>query len=97
MSILPTRFTKGQLKLQEIVEEIGLDTILEYEFCNYRIDIYLPEVNKGIEYDGVGHHKKRDSERDLKIFDKFGVKILRINDLKDPDLKQIIKTFIDKE
>ena len=41
---LPIRFTKGQLKLQEIIEkDLGFQTILEYEVDPYVVDCFLPE------------------------------------------------------
>jgi very-short-patch-repair endonuclease len=93
--ILPTRFTKGQLQLEKIIKEVGLETILEYERGPYKIDIFCNEVNKGFEYDGIGHHKNRDKKRDQYILDNFGIKIMRVTDLKDPDLKAKIKEFAD--
>jgi len=97
MSILPTRFTKGQLQLEKIIKEIGLQTILEQEFGYYKVDIFCPEVNKGFEYDGIGHHKNRDMKRDQWILDNFKVKIFRVTNLKDPDLIKEIKEFIDND
>ena len=97
MTILPTRFTKGQLQLEKIINNLGLGTILEYEVGNYKIDVLIADTMKhGIEYDGIGHHKNRDKKRDQWILDNFGIKILRIKNLKDLDLISTIKNFIDE-
>lgn len=95
--VQPKRLTKGQLELEKIINSLGFEIILEKEFGNYRIDLFLPELNKGIEFDGIGHLKKRDKKRDEFIKDNFGVEILRIKDLKDSELKNKVLEFINSE
>lgn len=81
------------MQLQKIIEDLGFETVLEKQFGRYIIDIYLESDNKGIEYDGVGHYKRRDAKRDKYLKDNFGIDILRIADLDDPKLEDKIVRF----
>jgi very-short-patch-repair endonuclease len=95
MKELSIRYTKGQLELQKIIEkDIGLQTILEWHVEPYFLDIFLPELNKAVEYDGWGHGKNRDKKRDKEILEKYGIEILRIKTLKDPMLLDMLKEFL---
>ncbi len=49
------------------------------------------------EYDGPMHSKKRDSKRDQYLFNHYGLRIMRVTDLKDPSLKQSIIDFVGGE
>jgi len=47
----------------------------------YEIDIYLPELNIGIEYDGYWHmHKKKQDEKKNKVLQKEGIQLIRIRE-----------------
>jgi len=94
MKFVRKRFTDGQMQLQKIIEDLGFETILERKFGDYSVDIFLPEVNKAIEYDGIGHYKKRDSKRDQILLEVYGIMVLRIVDLKDEEILNKITTFI---
>ena len=72
------RFTKGQLKLEKILNGIGFSTVLEYEVGNYSIDIFVPELNTGFEYDGAFHFRKRDELRDKNLMHLYNIKVVRI-------------------
>ena len=91
------RFTAGQMKLQEIITSLGMETILEYQVGCYIIDIYLPEVNKGVEFDGPKHAKKRDKKRDIWVKENFDIDIFRVTDVRRLDLKDELIEFICKE
>ena len=91
---IPKRFTKGQLKLQDYIEEVGFEVILEKQFDNYYVDCYLPELNVAIEYDGPFHLKKRDNKRDEYLYNNFGIRVLRIVDLNKKDVIDKIKEFV---
>jgi very-short-patch-repair endonuclease len=95
-SRLPIRYTKGQLALQKIIEkEIGLQTILEYPVGDYSLDIFLPELgDRAVEFDGPLHGKRRDAKRDQIILEQSGIKIMRVKDLKDPDLLESLREFL---
>ena len=94
MKFARKRFTDGQMKLQKIIEDLGFETILERKFGDYSVDIFLPSENKAIEYDGVGHYKKRDRKRDQILLGSYGIIVLRIRDLKDEEILNKITTFI---
>jgi len=91
------RFTAGQMELQKIITSLGIETILEKQVGNYIIDIYLPEVNRGVEFDGPKHSKKRDKNRDAWIKDNFGIEIFRVKDIRRLDLKDELVEFICEE
>jgi very-short-patch-repair endonuclease len=90
------RYTNEQMRLQKILREMGFETILEYAVKDYSIDIYLPEFNLGIEYDGPMHSlsKKRDANRDYDIFMETGIRLMRIRKT-DADTKKAIMNFIE--
>ncbi len=82
--------TRGQLKLQKILNDLGFETVLEYSLGPYFIDCWLSECALAVEYDGPVHgmSKKRDSIRDSDLVDNYGVKaVIRIreDDLADPE------------
>ena len=82
------------MKLQEIITSIGMETILEKRFGNYIVDIYLPEVNKAIEFDGPHHLKKRDAKRDRWLKENFNIDVFRVKDLRRLELKDELIEFI---
>lgn len=57
---------------------------------NYEIDVFIPDFNIGIEYDGnYGHNIKNSVDRDLrknKLCEKNGVTLIRIRENDCPDL-----------
>ena len=84
------------MQLQKILREMGFETILEYAVKDYSIDIYLPEFNLGIEYDGPMHSlsKKKDANRDYEIFIDTGIRLMRIKKI-ESDTKKAIMDFIE--
>ena len=93
MNTIKKRYTEGQIKLQGIIESLGFETILEKKFGDYFIDIFLPEIGKGIEWDSIGHYKKRDNKRDKILLNEYDIPVLRITDLKDKELGKKILEF----
>jgi len=96
------RITACHKKLHNILEELGFQVRDNFECDSYRLDCYVPEINMAMEADGKFFHgfKKRDRERDSYIYDKFGIKILRItedllNGKHDNEVKDLILRFID--
>lgn len=49
------------------LSELGISYVEEYPVGRYSLDIYLPDMRRGVEIDGPGHNKKRDRQRDLTI------------------------------
>lgn len=91
---IPTKFTRGQLDLNKIIQKLGFQTIMEYEIGGYVIDIYLPNFNLGVEFDGIFHWRRRDEKRDRYLEEQFGIKTLRVTDLKNKELEEKIREFI---
>ena len=92
-----TSYTKGQLKLQKTLEDLGFAVDLEEPFHIYRIDCYVKEFHLGLEFDGLQHgfSKKRDAKRDLFLMENFKLPILRVTDKKGYIVKDITD-FIDQ-
>ena len=91
------RFTKGQMRLQKLLESMGFETILEHPVGDYTIDIFLSSgENAGFEFDGPWHFAKRDKNRDRRIKDEFGIPIMRITekDLAKEDLREEILEWL---
>lgn len=86
------------MKLEKILNGLGFSTVLELEIDNYRVDVFVPELNTAFEYDGKGFHmKKRDKVRDAAIKASSGIKVIRVTDknLNPEYLKQRIAEEID--
>jgi hypothetical protein len=55
----------------------------------------MPELgDKAVEFDGPLHGKRRDAKRDKIILEQFGIKIMRVKDLKDPELFGSLMEFL---
>lgn len=85
------RFTKEQMQLQRIIEEMGFQTILEYPAGDYAIDCFLPELGIGLEWDGPLHKtsKKRDKGRDAIILSELGYNIIRVKDFSSESVEEL--------
>jgi hypothetical protein len=88
--------SKGELELLSIVQAIYPDTIkLKGLLINKRatseIDIFIPSLNKAIEYDGKYHQNNQQTLRD-ELKDKWclknGIKLYRVNDVEFRTNKQ---------
>ncbi len=44
----------------------------------WHLDIYMKEMNLGVEVDGPQHNRKKDKIRDAAILEEFGIPIVRI-------------------
>lgn len=77
-----TSYTKGQLKLQKALQDLGFAVDLEEPFHIYRIDCYVKEFHLGFEYDTKMTHswKKKDIKRDLFLMENFKLPICRLLD-----------------
>lgn len=77
---VPKQYTKGQLKLEKILNGLGYQTVLEYEVGQYYLDCMVPELSIGFEYDGPYHlDKKKDAKRD-KAIGEAGYKVIRVRE-----------------
>ena len=67
------------MRLEKILNDLGFQTVLELEVGDYRIDVFVPELNCAFEYDGEGYHmKRRDQVRDAEINKISGLNIIRV-------------------
>ena len=91
----------GEKELCEYVKSIYRGTIVE----NYKtsdkieIDIYLPELKIGIEYDGMYWHSDQNKRRfnlseKTKYFSERGIQILHFFDFEWENSKEIVKSMI---
>ena len=83
----PKQRTKLAQKVEKWLNELGFQTVMEYQVGKYFIDIFIPELPLYIEVDGFGHWKKRDKKRDGEIYEMTEIKVLR---LKPKDMKKEI-------
>ena len=79
--------TKHQLLVRDWIEELGIGTVTEQPFGNYSVDIFVPDLDLGVEVDGPYHLKKRDRGRDEYINQVHGIDIWRIS------IKEINATY----
>lgn len=58
----------------------GISWMAEYPVGPWHLDIYLKEMNLGVEIDGPCHglRRKKDQARDEEINETYGIPILRI-------------------
>lgn len=89
--------SKGELEILNYVKQYYPDTIKWKNFVpgrRFELDIYIPSINKAIEYDGFYHqrttHIKSDSIKN-EYCKKMGIKLLRIKDEDYRKNKEIIK------
>ena len=78
-------------KLEKVLEPFGYECIRQYSILNYKIDLYIKDINIAIEYDENGHanytyeaHEGRQKE----IEKELGCKFIRVTD-KENDLYNI--------
>ena len=70
--------TPHQYMMASWIKEAGFGSMLEEDFPPYVVDIYIPDLQLGIELDGpIGHFKKRDRERDEYLFSEYDIVIWR--------------------
>lgn len=80
--------TKLELRLRKLLEDFPAIEPNKH-FGMYEVDVYIPSHHLAFEADGGYWHqnKERDSKRDAKLLERFGLIVVRLNDL---DLKQVI-------
>lgn len=88
------QFTAGQMALEKILNDMGLMTVLEYPVGPYTLDIYLPEVNKAVEFDGPMHNHKRDARRDAWLLENKNIEVFRVSDIQASDLIENLTAFV---
>lgn len=56
----------------------GISYMEEYVVGPYSLDIFLPELRRGVELDGPQHSRRADWERDQLIKNWFGINVVRV-------------------
>ena len=98
MNLPPKDYTSQELIIAQILDEFGLRYEQQYEISKYSLDFYIPELEMGIEADGIyGHFRKRDVRRDFEIMMYPEVKsILRIEGTVYPEIKETLWQALNK-
>lgn len=60
------------------LSELGIPYMEEYPVGPYSLDIYVADLNRGVEIDGPYHNKKRDKVRDANILEIEGIEVVRV-------------------
>ena len=86
-------------KLKEALKPFNYKCIPQFRVENYRIDLYIKDINVAIEYDENGHKHytyAQQEERQKKIENRLGCKFIRINDDKSDEynIGLVIKTIM---
>ncbi|MES9772475.1 zinc-ribbon domain-containing protein [Priestia megaterium] len=67
---------------------------------NYELDVFIPELKLGIEFDGYWHHLKERIKRDEEknnMLRKIGIKLIRIRNFNLPKIKKFGAFIIEYE
>jgi very-short-patch-repair endonuclease len=97
--------SRAQIRIYAELKLIFPKTKLKKIINKIEIDVFIPEINVGIEYDGVRYHKdhlKKESDlRKNKKLNKLGIHLIRIREkglfkLTEDDILQV-KTLIQKK
>lgn len=91
--------SKSQNEVQEFVESLGINTIKNYRELGFEIDIFLPEYNIGIEYNGLywhsiysGKKNKNYHKNKYEQCRKNGIRLIQIFDDEWQNKKEILKS-----
>ncbi len=87
-------------KLETILEVFNIEYEKQYSVFNYRIDMFLPELNIAIEYDENNHKRYSYESQELrqeKIEKELGCKFIRVSDEDSDELNigLILKEFME--
>lgn len=72
--------SEPQIKICNFVESLGFSTVVNDRkvLGGKEIDIYIPEKNIGIEYDGFYWHSNITNVQKYKIADELGIRMIRV-------------------
>jgi len=100
--------SKGEKEIASFIESLGFSPILNYRAkdAHFEIDVYIPEINFGIEYHGAYWHSeevlKTKTKTNPRTYHKrkadeaeeLGVDLLQVFDIEWKNKKNIIKDII---
>ena len=98
MNLPPKDHTPQETIIAQILDEFGLRYEQQYTVSKYTLDFYIPEIEMGIEADGIyGHFRKRDVKRDFEIMMYPTIKsILRIDGTIYSEIKETLWQALNK-
>jgi len=81
-----TKDSKPQVEIDDFIKLFGVDTVRNYKFGEgkHELDIFIPDMNIGIEYNGIYFHSERFKTGRSSDFDKTtlaekeGVRVIHI-------------------
>ena len=82
------------------IKKLYPNTISRYKpdnFGKFELDIFIPELNRAIEYDGVAWHKENKYERERRKYElckKLGIKLIRVKEKMPEDLGLQLADYI---
>ncbi len=59
------------------ISAMGLEYMEEYPVGPYSLDVWLPEMQLGVELDGPDHSKQRDRRRDDVLLTSWDIMVVR--------------------
>ncbi|MBI2020122.1 DUF559 domain-containing protein [Candidatus Daviesbacteria bacterium] len=85
--------TKQENLIADVLSNLGIRYVQQYNIGQYTVDLFLPELNYVIEADGVyGHFKKGDIKRDFILVSDFGIdKVIHTTENTYADILKRIK------
>jgi hypothetical protein len=99
--------SKNEIRIFTELKKIIPDVLNRYKYKSYEIDIFIPSLKIGIEYDGSFYHRNKFEKDNKKnnFFQTQEIKILRLRelplekiskyDIQIPDI-EITKTYLNK-
>lgn len=98
MNLPPKDYTPQEQLIAQVLDEYGLRYEQQYSISKYTLDFYIPEIEMGIEADGIyGHFRKRDIQRDFELMMYPTLKaILRVEDTTHKEIKETIWQALSK-
>lgn len=72
--------SRQQTELTKFIQSFGFDVELDTRkiIAPKEIDIWIPSLNIGIEYDGFYHHRNKDDSKKYKLAEEKGIRIIRV-------------------
>jgi len=93
LEIQPSFCSSGEIEVKEFVESLGLQTTKK-KTKQYEIDIFVPSLNIGIEYNGVYWHSKQHRmyhQKKYTLAKEQGIRLIQMWDLDWINKKDLIK------
>ena len=84
--------SKQQVEISKFITSLGYNIIFNdrEQICPYEIDIFIPSLNIGIEYDGFYWHHDKDHSDKYVLSKKSGIRMIRIFQDEFKNKKQIV-------